>query len=97
MAAPVAADEEILVWPENWPVWEAWLALETRWRTVTVEKRARGFVVASEVRLQGLDAAQVEATLCLMGMKRKKRSRVFAGLRAMEKAALAALYGNGEK
>jgi hypothetical protein len=77
-------------------VWEAWLALENRWRTVTVEKRRRGMVIGSERRLEGLDAVQVESTLRLMGMKRKERSRVFAGLRAMEKAALAALYGNGE-
>lgn len=43
-------------------------------------------------QLQGLDAAQIDSTLRLMGMKRKERERVFAGLLVMEQAALAAYY-----
>lgn len=46
--------------------------------------------------LQGLDAAQIESTLRLMGLKRKERERVYQGLLVMEDAALAAIYGNGE-
>lgn len=47
-------------------------------------------------RLQGLDASQIEAVLRLQGIKGKERERIFDGLRVIEKAALAALYGNGE-
>lgn len=68
-------------------MWEAWQALENRWLIVSGLQGDKP---------QGLDATQVESTLRLMGMKRGKRSRVFAGLRTMEQAALAALYGNGD-
>lgn len=60
---------------------------------VMIDRRVRGMVVGQEARYQGLDAVQVESVLRLMGMKRKERGRVFAGLRVMEKAALAALNG----
>jgi len=43
-------------------------------------------------RLQGLDMAQVEPVLRLMGTKRKERERIFAGLRVMEAAALERIY-----
>ena len=79
--------EELLVFPENWPVWKAWLALENRWLVVSG--------IDGE-RLQGLDAAQIESVLRLQGIKSGERERIFDGLRVMEKAALAALYGNGE-
>lgn len=83
-----ASPEEIDVWPENWPIWDAWIGLENRWRVVVA---ANG-----EVNRQGLDAAQIESTLRLMGMKRKERERVYQGLLVMEDAALAAIYGNGD-
>jgi hypothetical protein len=44
-------------------------------------------------RLQGLDMAQIEPVLRLSGVKRKERERIFAGLRVMEAAALARIYG----
>lgn len=63
---------------------------------VMVERRVRGVVIGQEERYRGLDAAQIESVLNLMGMNRKGRRRVFAGLQVMEKAALAALYGKAK-
>jgi hypothetical protein len=79
--------EVIDIWPDNWLAWDVWVALEDRWRVISG---------MNGDRLQGLDAAQMESTLHLMGVKPKKRRRVFAELLEMEEAALAAIYGNGD-
>lgn len=75
------------IWPDNWLAWKVWVELENRWRVISG---------LNGDRLQGLDAAQIESTLRLMGVKPKKRRRVFTELREMEDAALAAIYGNGD-
>lgn len=44
------------------------------------------------VRRQALDGQQAESVLRLMGYKRRKRERVWQGLRVMEDEALQVLY-----
>jgi hypothetical protein len=62
--------------------------LENRWRVIAG---------MNGERLQGLDMAQAESVLRLMGMRRKERQRVFKGLRIMEAAALMQIYGTADQ
>jgi hypothetical protein len=69
--------DEVPVTPDNWLAVQVFLVQESRWR----RHPAHGAP-------EGLDLAQVEAALRLMGVKRKKRQGVFWKLRTMEVAAL---------
>lgn len=69
--------DDVPVTPDNWLVVQVFLVQESRWR----RHPAHGAP-------EGLDLAQVESTLRLMGVKRRKRRGVFWKLRTMEVAAL---------
>lgn len=61
---------------ENWRVVQLWCAVESQW----IIKPMGGVI--------GLDHSRLEATLRLMGVRRKRWPRLFAGIKAMERAAL---------
>lgn len=67
----------LVVWPENWPVVNLFIRLETQWR-----KDPGG-------RLQGLRYEAAETVMRLGGFKRKRR--LFLQLQEMENEALRAL------
>lgn len=69
------AGEDVAVIPCNVLALEVFLAQETRWR------------YTPDGEMDGLDMAQVEATLNLLQVKRKKRPELFWKLRTMERAA----------
>lgn len=72
----VDVDEgEVYLWPENRDAWGLWLALQTQWRT--------GMAGAT-----GLDYTALQATLGLMGIKKKLWPELFQLIRAMEIATL---------
>lgn len=85
--AHIQRSRDIEVWPENWPVWLIWVEMEHRWLI------AAG--LAGERRL-GLDMRQAESVMNLSGISGKQRRRIYRGLRVMEEAALAAMYGGGQ-
>lgn len=66
---------EVYLWPENREAWGLWLALQTQWRV--------GAVGAT-----GLDYTALQATLGLMGVKKKRWPEMFQLIRAMEIATL---------
>ena len=65
------------VLPCNRKIVEVFLAVQTQW--------ARAGQAALPT---GLDYARVQAAMEMMAIKRKRRPRLFAGLRIMEAAAL---------
>ncbi|MDD5176751.1 MAG: DUF1799 domain-containing protein [Sterolibacterium sp.] len=80
------ADSGVLdIWPENVDTWETFRALETNWRII-----AGGM---AEPRYQGIEYASIPEALRMAGVKKKKQPAVRAGLRIMERAALAAING----
>jgi hypothetical protein len=81
VAVTEQADETFEVWDMNWPAVEAFLALQTQWRTVAMSTLERARVV----RL-GLDYAAIPPVMDLL--KVKKRKRVFEQLMVLESAAL---------
>lgn len=68
---------DVLVTPDNWTAVEVFLVQENRWR-----RHPRTGAP------EGLDLTQVDATLHLLGIRRKERRGVFWKLRTMELAAL---------
>lgn len=70
------------VWPENVEVWRLWCELSSQWQLV---------VGSAGSALTAPRAADVEATLRLLGVKRRKRLRLFDEYRGMRDAALEAL------
>ena len=68
-------DKELWLWPENRPVWELWLAVQTQWRV--------GMAGAT-----GLDYSAVAAVMHLQGVPRKERPELLALLRVLEGEAL---------
>lgn len=70
--------DEFLVWPDNWQAVDVFIAMGTQWRV------GMGGPV-------GLDYGALETVMRLVGVKRADRSDVFAAVRIMEGAALAAM------
>ncbi|RIA44042.1 uncharacterized protein DUF1799 [Hephaestia caeni] len=75
--------EEFGIWPENWPVVEAFLSIDTQWRTVPLASGA--------VYWAGLDYTAVAAGLNFAG--RTLTPAQWSGLQLMEAAARGALNG----
>lgn len=72
----LAAQEEVVfLWPENLPIWNHWLALQTQWRT--------GAAGAT-----GLDYAAVLAYLAHTEPDKDARAQAFDCIRAMERETL---------
>lgn len=71
------------VWPENWPVIVAFVAVATQWRVVWL-----GGLEGGTLMRTGLDYAGVRAALDMLGLK--ATPDLFGGLQVMEKAALEA-------
>lgn len=72
------------MWPENVPIWDAWLAMENQWR---VSEGMNGG------RYLGLLFSSIPEALDMAGVKKRDRRRVKQGLRYMEGEALAVLNG----
>jgi hypothetical protein len=69
--------DEFEVWPENWPIVQAFLALSTQWNRAGMDGARCGLKYeAFPTVYEGL------------GIKKKKRPEVFRGLQTMEHAAL---------
>lgn len=80
----LAAQEEVVfLWPENLPIWNHWLALQTQWRT--------GAAGAT-----GLDYAAVLAYLAFAEPARAARREAFTCLQAMERAVLCVWNGRDD-
>jgi hypothetical protein len=73
--------EELAIWPENEPAVRLFAALQSQWLVGPM-----GGVVG--LRYEAMPAVEKR-----IGIKRKQRCRVFAGLRTMEIAALEVLNG----
>lgn len=73
-------DDEFEVWPENWQTLSVFLALGTVWSWVTPG-------MGHPLRI-GISAMEIKATLWLMGLKKRKRQRIFQDIRVMERVAL---------
>jgi hypothetical protein len=74
--------EPFEIWPENWPAWQAFMAVQTQWAT-------------SMAGLTGLDYARVRHGLRMAGIKPTKE--MFENLRLIEGAALEALNAERKK
>lgn len=70
---PAAPDEDFDVWPENWPIIEMFLRVQTQWRT------SMGGVI-------GLDYAAVAWVLKLYGIEDQRS--LLEDLQVMEAAAM---------
>ena len=76
-AAPVV--DVFWLWPENWPLWDAWLWLQTQWRLGAMGER------------RGLDYAACAEWLRLHGWSHGRRRSLREAMRciaAMERVAL---------
>jgi hypothetical protein len=71
-------DEDVEVWPDNWPVFRLFNALGTQWRT-----GAGGAT--------GLDYAVVREVAALIGIKKRQIPELFPDLQVMEAEALAVM------
>ena len=78
-AAPAACATgcSFAVWPENWPVLDLFLRLQTQWRTAP-----------QTGRLQGLRYEAAERVMRLLRLRKKRR--LFTHLQEMEHAVLEA-------
>jgi len=68
-------DEDVEVWPDNWPVFRLFNALATQWRT--------GAVGAT-----GLDYSVIREVASLIGIKKRRVPELFPDLQVMEAEAL---------
>lgn len=73
---PLEIDEEFALWPECVETFNLWCLVQTQWRT-----GATGFP-------EGLHYPGVEVCMKRRGIPEKRRNGVFAGIQAMEQAAL---------
>lgn len=76
------APESFAVWPENWDALELFLACDTQWRVV------QGMGAS---RVLGFDYQGVEIVMRHVGTKRAERTKRFAQLQVMERAAANAM------
>ncbi len=81
-AAPAAADVPVL--RENWAAVRVFVAMGTQWR---YRPAGMGSVPA------GLEYAALPGVMGLVGVKRRRRGRVFEQVRVMEAVALEAMRG----
>jgi hypothetical protein len=70
-----------VVWPENWPIVEVFLAMDSQWRWTGGMQSFRA----------GLDFAALAVVYEGLQVPRKRRPEVFQGLKVMERAVLDAL------
>lgn len=75
-------EESFSVFEENWLILQVFLAMQTQWRLVA------GMAGAA---YQGLEYQALPVVWDSLGIVKKKRPEVFAGLRKMEVAALQVL------
>ncbi|WP_411741526.1 DUF1799 domain-containing protein [Pseudomonas sp. GL-RE-26] len=68
-------DEDVEVWPDNWPVFRLFNALATQWRT--------GACGAT-----GLDYSVIREVAGLIGIKKRQIPELFPDLQVMEAEAL---------
>lgn len=78
------------VWPENWPIVEAFLLVSTQWRMVN----RGGGMQPMQVYYTGLDYAAAAAGLAAAGVS--VTPATWHGLRIMEAAARNTLNGVGD-
>lgn len=77
-SAEGAPEEKCYLWPCNVPTFNVWQAVQTQWR--------RAGMVGAKT---GLDYEAVIAYMRdVLGIKRKDRAELFAGIKAMEVAAI---------
>lgn len=79
-ADDVTADE-VEVWPNNWEVVQLFLAVSGQWRV-------------SMAGAYALDYNAVDVAMDMMGVKKRRRKKLFGFLRVMEREALSIM---GEK
>lgn len=72
------------VWPENEAIVEAFLYLSSCWTVVLPPM--------GDLLYFGLPSTEIESTLRLLGLPRRKRAQVFRYLKDMERAALSVFY-----
>lgn len=71
-------DEDVEIWPDNWPVFRLFNALGTQWRT--------GACGAT-----GLDYTSIRDVASFIGIKKKQIPEIFPDLQLMEVEALAVM------
>lgn len=71
-------EDDVEVWPDNWPVFRLFNALGTQWRT--------GAAGAT-----GLDYSVVREVAILIGIKKRQIPELFPDLQVMEAEALAVM------
>lgn len=71
-------EDEMEIWPDNWPVFRLFNALGTQWRT--------GAVGAT-----GLDYSVIREVAVLIGIKKRQIPELFPDLQVMEAEALAVM------
>ncbi|WP_397453927.1 DUF1799 domain-containing protein [Pseudomonas sp. NA-150] len=68
-------DEDVEIWPDNWPAFRLFNALSTQWRT--------GAFGAT-----GLDYTAIRDVAAFLGIKKKQIQEVFPDLQVMEAEAM---------
>ncbi|WLG43228.1 DUF1799 domain-containing protein [Pseudomonas sp. FP1740] len=71
-------DDEVEVWPDNWPAFRLFNALGTQWRT-------------GPGGATGLDYSVVREVAILIGLKKRQIPELFPDLQVMEAEALAVM------
>lgn len=71
-------DDDVEVWPDNWPALRLFNAMSTQWRT--------GAVGAT-----GLDYSVIREVAMLIGIKKRQIPELFPDLQVMEAEALAVM------
>lgn len=85
LGGPDTRDDDDAVWAENWPTVEAFLAVSSQWRVVSI---GGGMAPAMPVYI-GLDYAAARAGLDAAGIT--VTPELWSGVRVMEAAACSAL------
>lgn len=73
-------DDAFLVWPENWDCAMVFLSLGSRWK-----------VDGLSGRYDGIERADIESTLRLMGIEPGRHRQIYEEFQIMERAALEVL------
>ncbi|MBM6442408.1 DUF1799 domain-containing protein [Pseudomonas sp. MIL9] len=72
------AEDDVEIWPDNWPVFRLFNALGTQWR-------------AGPGGATGLDYSVVREVAILIGIKKRQIHELFPDLQVMEAEALAVM------
>ncbi|EJM92405.1 DUF1799 domain-containing protein [Pseudomonas sp. GM67] len=78
LSAEDLEEDDVEVWPDNWPVFRLFNALGTQWRT--------GACGAT-----GLDYSVIREVASLIGIKKRQIPELFPDLQVMEAEALAVM------